>query len=180
VKIDGFLCPGHVSTIIGSKPYEFIAKDYRVPCCITGFEPLDILEGIYILIKQIVESESKVEIQYRRVVKEEGNLKAQDLMNRVFETYDSEWRGLGEITKSGLRIKKEFSQFDAEVHLKLRTPDSQPTTEIKGCSCGDILKGKKSPLECPHFAKGCTPQEPLGPCMVSSEGTCAAYYKYAK
>lgn len=180
IRINGFLCPGHVSTIIGSRPYELIAKDYRLPCCIAGFEPLDILEGIHILIKQIVEGESKVEIQYRRVVKKEGNLKAQDLMSKVFEIYDSEWRGLGEIAKSGLRIKKEFSQFDAEVYFNLPTSNSQLLTKIKGCICGDILRGKKSPLECQYFAKDCTPEEPLGPCMVSSEGTCAAYYKYTR
>lgn len=182
MKLDGFLCPGHVSTIIGSGPYESIARDYGVPCCIAGFEPLDILEGIYALIKQIVEGESKVEIQYCRVVKKEGNPKAQDLMNKVFEACDSEWRGLGIIPKSGLRIRKEFSQFDAETRecLKLSTLNVQPSAKIKGCICGDILRGKKSPPECLHFAKLCTPQEPLGPCMVSSEGTCATYYKYAR
>lgn len=182
IRIDGFLCPGHVSTIIGSRPYEFIAKDYKVPCCIAGFEPLDILEGIYLLIKQIVQSRPKVEIQYRRVVKEKGNLKAQDLIVKVFEACDSQWRGLGEITKSGLRIKKEFSQFDAEACLKLSNSFNSLThsTKIEGCICADILRGRKLPLECPHFAEGCTPQDPLGPCMVSSEGTCAAYYKYAR
>ncbi|MCM8760324.1 MAG: hydrogenase formation protein HypD, partial [Candidatus Omnitrophica bacterium] len=175
VKINGFICPGHVSVIIGSSPYEYIAERYKVPCVISGFEPSDIVESILILIDKISRNESDVEIQYKRAVKNEGNEKARDVMEDVVDVVDSEWRGLGVIKKSGLKIKEKYRSFDAETQFDIKI-----NTERKscGCMCGDILKGKKLPTECKLFRKICTPENPLGPCMVSSEGTCAAYYKY--
>lgn len=177
LEVDGFICPGHVSTIIGSKPYRFIAGRYRTPCVIAGFEPLDIMQAIYMLIKQITEKRAEVEIQYIRSVREEGNPKALDIIYNVFEITDSEWRGLGEISASGLRMKSEFSDFDAEVSIDVEV---EATKEHPECICGQILRGVKNPLECSLFKKVCTPQSPVGACMVSSEGTCAAYYKYGK
>lgn len=175
VDIDGYLCPGHVSAIIGEKPYSVIAQRFNIPCVIAGFEALDILEGIYLLLKQIHDGKSYVENGYRRVVRPEGNRLAQDIMNRVFEVRDSEWRGLGKIKKSGLVLKEEFSSFDAEKRFDIEIENPKPHP---GCICGEILKGLKIPSECRNFGSHCTPDEPLGPCMVSSEGTCAAYYKY--
>jgi hydrogenase expression/formation protein HypD len=175
LKIDGFICPGHVSTIIGSRPYQFIADDYYVPCVIAGFEPLDIMQAIYMLMEQIREERAEVEIQYRRSVKEEGNPKALEMMYDVFEVTNSIWRGLGEILESGLRIKAKFSDFDAEVNIDVEV---EPSKEHPDCLCGQILRGIKNPRECSLFSKICTPQNPVGACMVSSEGTCAAYYKY--
>lgn len=176
VQVDGFICPGHVSTIIGSEPYEFIPEKYNIPCVITGFEPLDVVESIYMLVKQIIEQEEpKVQIQYTRSVKREGNPKAVALMNEVFAEEDSDWRGLGIIPKSGLGIKDKFSDFDAEKNIKVEV---EPTRENKQCICGDILRGVKNPLQCKLFGKACTPENPIGACMVSSEGTCAACYKY--
>lgn len=175
LNIDGFICPGHVSTIIGSPPYQFIARDYHIPCVIAGFEPLDIMQGIYMLIKQIKEARAEVEIQYTRSVKKEGNPRALEIMQRVFEVENSQWRGLGEIPRSGLKIKDEFSAFDAEINIDVQV---EPAKEHPNCICGQILRGVKTPPHCSLFRKVCTPQNPLGACMVSSEGTCAAYYKY--
>lgn len=177
LNIDGYLCPGHVSTIIGERPYSAIAQRFNIPCVIAGFEALDILEGIYLLLKQIHEGKSYVENGYRRVVRPEGNKLAQKVINRVFKTQDSEWRGLGKIGKSGLVLKEEFSDFDADKRFDIEIEDSKPHP---GCICGEILKGLKIPSECKNFGSNCTPDEPLGPCMVSSEGTCAAYYKYGE
>jgi len=177
LHVDGFICPGHVSTIIGSKPYEFIATEYNTPCIVTGFEPLDIVLAIFMLTQEIVEKRpSKVQIQYSRSVKEEGNLKALDLMEEVFEVKDSRWRGLGDIPESGLKIREEFSSFDSEVNIGVEVEE---TKENKGCICGLILRGIKTPLDCKLFRKECNPENPIGACMVSSEGTCAAYFKYA-
>jgi len=175
VKIDGYLCPGHVSTIIGSKPYEPLAKQYGIACVIAGFEPLDILQSILMLVKQVKEKKPSVEIQYSRVVKPEGNPKAQAVIRQVFEPCDSEWRGLGSISGSGLKIRDEFSSFDAEIQIPVEV---EPTKEPKGCLCGEVLQGKVKPSQCGYFGKECTPDAPIGPCMVSSEGTCAAYYRY--
>lgn len=178
VKIDGFICPGHVSTIIGCLPYKKIAKKYNVPCVIAGFEPSDILEAILILIRKLLENKkADVEIQYKRVVKKEGNLKAKKMIEKIFETGDSEWRGLGIIKKSGLAIKEEYEEFDAEKRFPVKVMSKKKRC---GCICGDILKGKKLPIDCKLFGKVCTPEKPVGPCMVSSEGSCAAYYKYEK
>ncbi len=176
LHIDGFICPGHVSTIIGSKPYEFISEQYNIPCVVTGFEPLDIVQAIFMLTQQIVNSEApKVQIQYRRSVKEEGNLRALDLMREIFEVEESNWRGLGNIPESGLKIKEGFSAYDAEANVPVQVEE---TRENEACICGAILRGVNTPLDCPLFGRICTPESPVGPCMVSSEGTCAAYFKY--
>lgn len=175
ININGFILPGHVSTIIGSKPYEFIAKKYHIPGCITGFEPIDILIGIENLIEQILEKESRIDIEYKRVVKPEGNETAIRILNRVFEQIDSMWRGIGRIPKSGLGLRKEFQHFDATMRYDIKNIKSK---EPKGCICGEILLGLKIPPDCPLFAKVCTPANPVGACMVSSEGSCAAYFRY--
>ncbi|MDP3143459.1 MAG: hydrogenase formation protein HypD [Candidatus Omnitrophota bacterium] len=177
LNIQGFLCPGHVSAIIGSEPYEFIAKKYRLPCVIAGFEPLDILEGIYMLLRQIKDKKSKVEIQYKRIVKPQGNPQARRILKEVFAVCDSNWRGLGIIPQSGLKIRGKYAQFDAQKVFKLKTALSK---ETRGCICGLVLKGIKKPDDCHNFAVICTPENPLGPCMVASEGTCSIYYKYRK
>ena len=178
VNIDGFICPGHVSTIIGSTPYEFIPQNYNIPCVIAGFEELDVVEGIYMLVKQIVEGEKpNVQIQYTRSVKREGNPKAVALLGEVFEHEASNWRGLGAIPESGLKIRKRFSDYDVLKNIKVQV---EPTKENKQCICGEVLKGIKSPPSCKLFGKACTPESPVGACMVSSEGACAAYYKYGE
>ena len=177
VEIDAFLCPGHVSAIIGSKPYNFIAEDYHIPCVISGFEPIDILESIATIIRQINKDISEVDIQYKRVVKEEGNPTAVKLIYEVFDKSDSVWRGLGNIPGSGLKLKKKFLKFDAKTYFPVKRFKSR---EPAGCECGDVLKGIKKPAECRLFSKICKPENPVGPCMVSSEGSCAAYYKYEK
>ncbi len=178
VNIDGFICPGHVSTIIGAEPYQPVAKKYGVPSVITGFEPVDLLEGILMLLTQIVDGKkAKVEIAYTRAVKEEGNRRALSLMDEVFRIGDSQWRGMGIIPKSGFFIKDAFSDFDANKNIKAMVEE---TKEHPGCICGEILRGVKTPNECSLFGKVCTPENPVGPCMVSSEGTCAAYYKYGR
>ena len=174
VNIDGFICPGHVSAIIGSDPYNFIASQYKVSCVICGFEPLDILQSIYMLIKQIEEGKAKVEIQYKRVVKPEGNKIALKKLKKVFSIVNSNWRGIGNIPQSGLEIRNEYSQFNAR-KFKITVEE---TKEFAGCRCGEVLRGIITPIECPLFKKVCTPEDPKGACMVSSEGTCAAYYKY--
>jgi len=174
LNVDGFICPGHVSTIIGLSPYNVIAEAGRA-AVITGFEPVDVLEGILMILGQIAEGKREVAIQYARGVKPEGNPRARDIMNRVFRTGDAEWRGLGRIPASGLFLRDEFKAFDALEKFNIPPIHS---IEIKGCSCGEILKGIRLPDQCSLFRKTCTPSNPIGPCMVSSEGTCAAYYKY--
>jgi len=175
VNLDGFLCPGHVSAVIGSIPYQFITNDYGVPCVITGFEPLDVLQGIYMLLVQRSRGESRVDIQYSRGVPVQGNPTALRLMSEVFEVCDTDWRGLGVIRASGLKLRKDYSAFDAEDRFNIQVPESH---EPPGCICGDVLRGVKDPPQCILFGTRCTPEDPVGPCMVSSEGTCAAYYKY--
>jgi hydrogenase expression/formation protein HypD len=175
VRIDGYICPGHVSTITGSHMYEPIAAKYQVGCVIAGFEPTDILESILMLVKQLETNQPKVEIQYTRSVSEAGNVKAQQLLSEVFELHDDAWRGLGILPLSGLGIAKAFSYFVAEVQIPITPPQ---TIEEPGCICGEILKGVKPPHDCPLFGKACTPSQPIGACMVSSEGACAAYYRY--
>jgi len=175
VKLGGLICPGHVSAIIGSHPWEFIARDYGIPCVVSGFEPLDILQCVDMLVAQIENGESKVEIAYRRGVRPEGNQQALKLMEQVFEPCPAQWRGIGEVPNSGLKLRKEYQRFDAELAFDI---DPGPTYEPKGCICGDILRGVKTPADCRLFGKACTPQYPVGPCMVSSEGSCSAYYLY--
>lgn len=174
VNIDGFICPGHVSAIIGSKPYNFITTQYKVPCVICGFEPLDILQSTYMLVKQIEDGRAEVEIQYERVVKPEGNKIALDRINEVFKVVDSDWRGIGNIPLSGLEIKNKYGKFNARKF----EAEIEETKESRGCRCGEVLRGAITPPECPLFKKVCTPENPQGACMVSTEGTCAAYYKY--
>lgn len=183
ISIHGFLCPGHVSTIIGSRPYEFIARDYGIPCVISGFEPLDILQSIYLLLKQRAEGEAKVEIQYQRCVKPEGNIVAQQILQEVFEVDGSFWRGLGYIPQSGLKFREKYANLDVERAFDIDSllPKGIPLEaqeETANCLCGEILRGTEIPPHCPLFATTCTPYHPVGACMVSSEGTCAAYYKY--
>ncbi len=173
--IDGFILPGHVSAIIGINPYKFIAEKYNKPAVITGFSADDILSGIIMLLKQIVDGRVQIEIQYRAVVKEDGNQKALEFINEFFESKDSFWRGIGLLPKSGLKLKERYKHRDAEFIFNIVVPD---VDEPKGCHCGMVLKGIKIPNECPLFGKRCTPERPVGACMVSAEGACAAYYKY--
>ena len=177
IQVDGFICPAHVSAIIGSDAYRFLAEDYGIPCVVIGFEPLDILQGIMMLMSQMISNDPMVEIQYSRVVKKEGNLKAIHLIDEVFKKTDSRWRGLGIIPESGLALAQPFSRFDAD---SLWPRDDSGAKEHPGCMCGDILKGKREPEQCGLFRKTCTPESPVGPCMVSQEGTCAAHYKYGE
>jgi hydrogenase expression/formation protein HypD len=174
-KIDGFILPGHVSVIIGTKAYLPFFEQYQIPCVIAGFEPLDIFQAILLLIEQIETNRPKLTNGYRRAVSENGNPKAQNIMQDVFNTVDARWRGIGTIAKSGLKIKEKFAAYDAEKVFSIETADSE---DPKGCACGEILIGLKIPPECPLYKTTCTPVEPVGPCMVSSEGTCAAYYRY--
>jgi hydrogenase expression/formation protein HypD len=175
VRIDGFILPGHVSTIIGTSPYKFIPEKYLIPCAVTGFEANDILSGIAMLLKQMIEGKVSVEVEYKSVVKEEGNPKAIRFIDDFFEISDSYWRGIGMIPGSGLRLRDRWQHRNAEVVFDLEVPD---IAEPKGCMCGLVLRGIKMPSECPLFAKVCNPDKPVGACMVSSEGSCAAYYRY--
>ncbi|MFC1907781.1 hydrogenase formation protein HypD [Chloroflexota bacterium] len=177
VKLHGLICPGHVSTIIGSHPWEFITRDYGIPCVVTGFEPIDILQCVDMLVTQIENGESKVEIAYRRGVQPEGNQEALKIIEQIFEPCPAEWRGIGEIPDSGLKLRRKYQDFDAELAFDI---NPGPTYEPKGCICGEVLRGVKTPLECQLFGKACTPQYPIGPCMVSSEGSCSAYYLYGE
>lgn len=176
VRIDGFVGPSHVSIIIGSRPYEYFAEEYQCPVVIAGFEPLDVLAAIHMLIRQVNDKRAEVENQFTRGVTRSGNLKAQGLVADVFELRpEFEWRGLGKVAYSGLRLKSAYARFDAELRFAL--PD-KPIKENKACQCPAIIRGVKEPLECPLFGKACTPRNPIGSCMVSSEGACAAWYKY--
>ncbi len=177
LKIDAFLCPGHVSAVIGTQDYEFIPKKYGKACCIAGFEPVDILEGICRILEQIILNKPYVANQYTRIVTKTGNTRAKRVTNRVFGIRDSEWRGLGFIPDSGLELKREFSVFDAKRVFSIS--DKKIKEKItSSCRCADILKGVISPEDCPLFVRACNPDNPIGPCMVSSEGTCNAYYRY--
>ena len=176
--ISAFLCPGHVSAIIGTKPYEFIPRRYHIGCCVAGFEPLDILEGIYLLLLQMARRKPVVDNQYRRVVKAGGNVRAQETLRAVFSAGSARWRGLGIIPGSGLALKGRFGRFDAEKALPLKFRKYAPGRKQKLCRCPDVIKGRIRPDECRLFGKTCSPQDPYGPCMVSSEGACNAYYKY--
>jgi len=175
VRIDGFIAPGHVTAITGSGIYESLASDYGLGVVVAGFEPADLMQAVLMLVLQIETGTPKVEVQYQRVVHKEGNPLAQQLLREVFVYGDDVWRGLGMIPKSGLKITGAFSSFDAEKHFSVDIPES---TEPKGCICGQILRGLKTPSDCLLFAKKCTPADPVGACMVSGEGTCATYYKY--
>lgn len=175
LKVDALILPGHVSTIIGVEPYRFLAKKYGIPGVITGFEPVDVLQGIAMIMRQLHEGRADIEIAYARGVMEEGNPVALAAIDEVFETCTATWRGLGEIPGSGYRVREEFAEFDA---MRRFAPEVEETVEHKGCRCGDVLRGVMAPSECPLFRTVCTPENPVGPCMVSSEGSCAAYYRY--
>lgn len=174
-KIDGFILPGHVSTIIGTQSYGFIAEKHHIPCVISGFEPLDILESLCSLLQMIQNKNIEIKNQYVRSVTKNGNETALRLIQTVFRIADSEWRALGKLPDSGLVFQPEFSEFDA--FKKFNIPEF-PSIEPKGCRCGDILLGLCGPTDCTIFRKKCTPSDPVGPCMVSSEGACAAAYHY--
>jgi hydrogenase expression/formation protein HypD len=175
VKIDGFILPGHVSVIIGKAPYSFISDEFSLGGVITGFEALDILEGIYMLLCQNKKGKSEIEVQYTRVVREEGNPLALEIMQEVFKPVSARWRGLGMIPESGIVLREEFKKMDATEVFDVPYEDKP---DPPGCLCGEILQGFKIPPECPLFGKRCVPQDPVGPCMVSTEGSCAAFYKY--
>ncbi|EAI4413937.1 hydrogenase formation protein HypD [Campylobacter fetus] len=177
VKIDAFLGPSHVSIITGSAIYESLANEFKTPIAVSGFEPLDIMDSILNLVKQQNAGTYEVYNQYARVVSKDGNLKAKELINRYFEPCDFEWRGLGNINKSGMKLKDEFSNLDARVVFDCSVDSAG---ENRACICGEILRGRAKPYDCKVFGKVCNPQNPIGSCMVSGEGACAAYYKYAK
>jgi len=177
VHIDAFLCPAHVSAIIGSDAYAPFAGPGGRPCVIAGFEPLDILYGIRCILAQLADGQAFVENEYARVVKPEGNVKAQNLISRYMEPYDAAWRGIGVIPASGLRLRKQYGAMDAESRFGIRVEPGTPPT---GCRCGDPLKGILNPPGCPLFDGRCTPENPVGPCMVSSEGACAAWHSYRR
>jgi hydrogenase expression/formation protein HypD len=178
LRLDGFLGPGHVSTVIGQRPYRFVTSQYGKPLVTAGFEPLDILQAIAMLLLQIREGRCEIENQYTRVVREEGNPRALAVLGEVFELRPHfEWRGLGFISQSALKLRPEFADFDAE--LKFHVPGVR-VADPKACQCGEVLKGVIKPWECKVFGTACTPETPIGTCMVSSEGACAAYYNFGR
>lgn len=177
VKIDAFLGPSHVSVITGSRIYEELANEFKTPIAVSGFEPLDLMDSILNLVNQHENGTHKVYNEYARVVSKDGNSKAKELIDRYFQPCDFEWRGLGVIKDSGLRLRDEFSYLDAKKYFNVEVGESK---ESKACICGEILRGKAKPYDCKVFGKVCNPQNPIGSCMVSGEGACAAYYKYSK
>ncbi len=177
-KVQGFLAPGHVCTVMGTEEYIPIAEKYKVPIVVTGFEPLDLAEGIYMVIESLSKGEYGVKIQYKRSVRPEGNLKAKEIIRKVFKIGNQKWRGIGEIPESGWILKEEFEDMDAKKLLNKKIEEVEETKE--GCIAALILQGKKKPIDCELFARVCTPLNPLGAPMVSSEGACAAYYKFKK
>ncbi len=178
LRLDGFIGPGHVSTVIGVLPYRFIARDYRKPLVVAGFEPLDVLQAVYMILRQLGEGRSEVENQYTRVVRETGNARALEAIAETMELRTTfEWRGLGFISQSSLKLRDTFADWDAE--LRYAIPGVR-VADPKACQCGEVLKGVIKPWECKVFGTACTPERPLGTCMVSSEGACAAYYNYGR
>ena len=175
VQINGLILPGHVSVIIGLNAYRPFFERHRLPSVVSGFEPADILQAIVMLIEQIESGHSALENAYPRAVTERGNVKALKMLSEVFEPADACWRGIGLIPQSGLRIRDVYAEFDAARRFAIELPEARVP---KGCACGEILTGKKIPPECALYKSVCTPMDPVGPCMVSSEGTCAAYYRY--
>jgi hydrogenase expression/formation protein HypD len=175
-KIDAFLAAGHVCTIMGIEEYEPIAKKYKCPIVVTGFEPVDLLQGILMAVHQLEQGEYKVENQYARSVQREGNKLAQDTIHKVFTTGDRVWRGIGNIPQSGYEVSEAYKNFNARIKFKIDIPVAE---ENKECISGDIMKGLKKPKQCPNFGTKCKPEHPLGAPMVSSEGACAAYYHYS-
>ena len=178
VPLDGFVGPAHVSTVIGSRPYEPFADDYHKPVVIAGFEPLDVMQAILMLIRQVNDGRAAVENEFTRAVTREGNLKAQQIVDEVFMLRDDfEWRGLGTVPSSALKLRPEYAAFDAELKFNV---DYVPVPDNKACECGAILRGEKRPQDCKIFGTACTPDNPIGSCMVSSEGACAAHYTYGR
>jgi hydrogenase expression/formation protein HypD len=178
VRLDGFVGPAHVSTIIGTEPYRQVAAEYRKPVVIAGFEPLDVMQSILLLVRQVNEGRAEVENQYIRAVRPNGNERAQAAIAEVFALRDRfEWRGLGWVPHSALRLRPEHARFDAEVRFGLETPSA---SDNPACECGAILRGVKRPAECKLFGTACTPESPMGSCMVSSEGACAAHWTYGR
>ena len=175
LHIDGFILPGHVCTITGRQVFNFISSDYQIPAVITGFETIDIIHAIYLLLKQISEGTSRTEVGYTRLVHEEGNIKAKEMISEFFDPVDAHWRGFGSIPLSGLALKSKYKHYDAAQRFPVHTPKSLPPD---GCSCGEVLRGKFKPSDCPLFGVDCTPSTPIGPCMVSIEGSCAAHFQY--
>ena len=178
LRLDGFIGPGHVSTVIGTRPYAFICRDHGRPVAVAGFEPLDILQSVYMLMRQLSEGRAEVENQYTRVVHDEGNPRALAAIAETMELRTTfEWRGLGFISQSALKLRSEFAEWDAELIYNI---PSQRVADPKACQCGEVLKGVIKPWECKVFGTSCTPDRPIGTCMVSSEGACAAYYNYGR
>jgi hydrogenase expression/formation protein HypD len=178
VRLDGFIGPGHVATVIGARPFQFIPEQYGKPLAISGFEPLDVLQSVLMVLRQLVEARAEVENQYARVVPWEGNPRALEIMDEVFTLRDRfEWRGLGFISESALRISDDYAEWDAEERFAV--PDVR-VADPKACQCGEVLRGVIKPWECKVFGTACTPERPIGTCMVSSEGACAAYYNYGR
>jgi hydrogenase expression/formation protein HypD len=174
-KIDAFLCPGHVSVIIGHRAFAEIVRDFGRPCVVAGFEPVQIIEGLAEICRQLAAGKAQVKSIYNAVVTENGNTAAQKIITECFEPADGYWRGLGMIKKSTLKLKDKYSRFDAFKRFNIT---ESPGEDTAGCRCGEVLCGLIEPLECMLFGKSCTPQTPVGPCMVSSEGSCAAHFKY--
>lgn len=175
-NIDGFLAAGHVCTVMGTNEYQPIVETYRIPIVVTGFEPVDLLQGLWSCIVQLEKGEAKLENQYTRVVTKNGNQHAKQLVKDIFEVTDRAWRGIGVLPNSGLELNRAFQQYDAKLKFELDVPN---TSIQNGCIAGEILKGLKKPMECPQFGSACSPENPLGAPMVSSEGACAAYYNYS-
>ncbi len=174
-NIDGFILPGHVSTITGLEPYRFLVDEFGIPGVVTGFEPVDILEGIGLLVQMVAQGSPAIRNAYRRGADDRGNPVAREIADRVFEPCDALWRGLGELPASGLRIRPALARFDAARRFDVAV---EPAPEPAGCRCGDVLRGRIAPSGCPLFGRACTPERPVGPCMVSSEGSCAAFFRY--
>lgn len=175
VQVDGIICPGHVSTIIGETAFRFISNEFNIPSVIAGFEDKDVVAGIYLLLDMIKEGKHNQKNIYSRFVKKEGNNKAKELMDKVFSGCSSKWRGIGLIENSGLKIRESYCDYDAELKFNIKIEDTPP---IKGCICGNILKGQKTPLDCKLFGRECIPSSPIGVCMVSREGACGIHYRY--
>jgi hydrogenase expression/formation protein HypD len=177
VRVSGLLCPGHVTTIIGAEAYDFIPREFGIPCAVTGFEPLDMLLGIEAILQQLHDRQARVDNVYTRAVQVQANPRAQALLSEVFEPCDAEWRGLGIIPGSGVKIREPYARFDARARFPQVWPRLTPPAP-SACRCGEVLRGVLRPKECPLFGKACTPSQPLGPCMVSAEGACAAAFRY--
>jgi hydrogenase expression/formation protein HypD len=175
LQIDGFVAPGHVSTIIGLKPYELFPKVYRMPTVVAGFEPMDMLMALYMLVKQVKERKALLENEYSRIVKPEGNPKALEIMGKAFAVTAGNWRGIGRLPDSALTLRREFANYDSRVKHDVKVEHGKDI--LLGCECHLVIIGKIKPTQCPMFMKACTPEKPVGACMVSNEGTCRVWAK---